>query len=36
MDAIRSLNLPRDGFIRRFGAQRRLELDRMLGLELTF
>lgn len=27
------LNLPRDGFIRRFGAQRRLELDRMLGTE---
>jgi protein ImuB len=27
------VNLPRDGFIRRFGAQRRLELDRMLGTE---
>lgn len=27
------VNLPRDGFIRRFGAQRRLELDRMLGIE---
>ncbi len=27
------VNLPRDGFIRRFGAQRRRELDRMLGLE---
>lgn len=27
------LNLPRDGFIRRFGASRRLELDRMLGAE---
>jgi protein ImuB len=27
------VNLPRDGFIRRFGAQRRLDLDRMLGLE---
>jgi protein ImuB len=25
------VNLPRDGFIRRFGAQRRLDLDRMLG-----
>lgn len=27
------VNLPRDGFIRRFGAQRRRELDRMLGRE---
>ncbi len=27
------VNLPRDGFIRRFGAQRRRELDRMLGTE---
>jgi protein ImuB len=26
------LQLPRDGFIRRFGAERRLELDRALGL----
>lgn len=27
------VKLPRDGFIRRFGAPRRLELDRMLGTE---
>jgi protein ImuB len=28
------LNLPRDGFIRRFGAARRLELDKLLGSAL--